>query len=90
MAGLRPLLEVDLQPAAFLALHYERARGMNFTTGVVGGFTTSNFSLDFAVLWERGQVCVALSYAIASVVLSIGALFIGLSLMRALLVGGPS
>ena len=52
-------------------------------TGILGGFTTfSAFSLDFAVLWERGAALPALAYAIASVVGSILALFLGLWLAR--------
>ena len=55
-------------------------------TGVLGGFTTfSAFSLDFAVLIERGETLSALVYALGSVVASIGALFIGLSLVRVIL-----
>jgi fluoride exporter len=54
------------------------------TTGFMGGFTTfSTFSLDTTLLYERGQVWLAAGYAIASVVLSIGALFLGLSIIRA-------
>jgi fluoride exporter len=54
-------------------------------TGILGGFTTfSAFSLDFAVLWERGPALPALAYAIASVVGSILALFLGLWLARTL------
>ncbi len=54
-------------------------------TGILGGFTTfSAFSLDFAVLWERGALGGATIYATASVVLSILALFAGLWLARAL------
>ena len=54
-------------------------------TGVLGGFTTfSAFSLDFAVLWERGPVLPALAYAITSVVGSILALFLGLWLARSI------
>jgi fluoride exporter len=54
-------------------------------TGILGGFTTfSAFSLDFAVLWERGAAVPALAYAIASVVGSILALFLGLWLARTL------
>jgi CrcB protein len=53
-------------------------------TGVLGGFTTfSAFSLDFAVLVERGAFGQAVGYASASVVLSLGALFVGLWLARA-------
>jgi CrcB protein len=52
-------------------------------TGVLGGFTTfSAFSLDFAVLWERGAAAPALGYALASVVGSLLALFLGLWLAR--------
>lgn len=52
-------------------------------TGILGGFTTfSAFSLDFAVLWERGAAASALGYAAASVVGSILALFLGLWLAR--------
>jgi CrcB protein len=52
-------------------------------TGILGGFTTfSAFSLDFAVLFERGALGQALGYALASVVLSILALFAGLWLVR--------
>lgn len=54
------------------------------TTGFMGGFTTfSTFSLDTALLYERGQVWVAAGYAVASVVLSIAALFLGLAIIRA-------
>jgi CrcB protein len=53
------------------------------TTGVLGGFTTfSAFSLDTALLIERNQWLLALTYALASVILSIAALFIGLALVR--------
>ncbi len=54
-----------------------------FTTGVLGGFTTfSAFSLDVVLLYERGQTLLAASYALASVMLSIGALFAGMWLTR--------
>lgn len=52
-------------------------------TGILGGFTTfSAFSLDFAVLWERGPALPALAYAIASVLGSLFAIFLGLWLAR--------
>ena len=55
------------------------------TTGVLGGFTTfSAFSLDAALLIERGDWLNAGSYMVASVVLSVAALFAGLWLVRAL------
>jgi CrcB protein len=51
--------------------------------GILGGFTTfSSFSLDVVVLWERGELATALFYVLASVILSIGALFLGLWLAR--------
>lgn len=54
-------------------------------TGVLGGFTTfSAFSLDAFQLWERGDVALAAAYVVASVVLSLGALFAGLGLVRGL------
>ena len=54
-------------------------------TGILGGFTTfSAFSLDFAVLWDRGALISALAYTIASVVGAILALFLGLWLARSL------
>jgi CrcB protein len=54
-------------------------------TGILGGFTTfSAFSLDFATLWQRGEMTSAALYAAGSVVLSILALFAGLWLARTL------
>jgi CrcB protein len=56
-----------------------------FTTGILGGFTTfSAFSLDSALLIERGEWAAAGSYMVGSVVLSVAALFLGLWLVRAL------
>jgi len=68
-------LKLDLSPElrAFL------------TTGVLGGFTTfSAFSLDAALLIDRGDWFGAGSYMMGSVVLSIAALFAGLWIVRAL------
>lgn len=57
-----------------------------FATGVLGGFTTfSAFSLDAANLIERGANLAALSYILSSVLLSIIAVFIGLTISRAVL-----
>jgi CrcB protein len=53
-------------------------------TGILGGFTTfSAFSLDTALLIERGETLSALVYVAASVALSVLGLFIGLWAMRA-------
>ena len=55
------------------------------TTGLLGGFTTfSAFSLDAALLYERGQLAQAGLYVLASVGLSLLGIFGGLSLMRAI------
>lgn len=54
------------------------------TIGICGGFTTfSTFSLDAYLLIDRGQLAAAAAYMIASVVLSIGGLYAGLQLIRA-------
>jgi len=54
-------------------------------TGFLGGFTTfSAFSLDVAVMWERGDTNIVFAYVAVSVLLSIFALFAGLWLVRTL------
>jgi fluoride exporter len=53
------------------------------TTGILGGYTTfSAFSLDAALLYERGETGLAALYVIASVAISIAGLFAGLALVR--------
>ena len=53
------------------------------TTGILGGYTTfSAFSLDAALLYERGELGLAALYVLAAVALSIGGLFAGLALVR--------
>ena len=53
------------------------------TTGILGGYTTfSAFSLDAALLYERGEVGLAAVYVVASVVLSIAGLFADLAIAR--------
>ena len=53
------------------------------TTGILGGYTTfSAFSLDVAVLYERGEIGAAALYVLGSVVISIIGLFAGLALVR--------
>ena len=52
-------------------------------TGILGGYTTfSAFSLDAALLYERGEMDLAAAYVLGSVVLSIAGLFAGLALVR--------
>jgi len=54
------------------------------TVGILGGYTTfSTFSLDSALLIQRGEYASAAAYIIGSTVLSIVALFSGLWLVRA-------
>jgi CrcB protein len=73
---------------AFIELLARRWQGSNelrlfVATGILGGFTTfSAFSLDFAVLWERGAAAQAFLYAAGSVVVSLLALFAGLWFVR--------
>lgn len=56
------------------------------TTGILGGFTTfSAFSLDFAMLWERGAVAGAAAYVLVSVLGSLVAVFAALGVARAVL-----
>ena len=53
------------------------------TTGVLGGFTTfSAFSLDAALLYERGELGLAALYVVGSVVLSLAGVFAGLWVIR--------
>jgi fluoride exporter len=74
----------------FIELLARRFGGSNevrlfVATGVLGGFTTfSAFSLDFAVLAQRGAMVQAMTYALASLALSILALFAGLWLVRSI------
>ena len=52
-------------------------------TGILGGYTTfSAFSLDAALLYERGEIGLALLYVLGSVALAIAGLFAGLALVR--------
>ena len=54
------------------------------TVGILGGYTTfSTFSLDSALLIQRGEYVSAATYIIGSTALSILALFTGLWLVRA-------
>lgn len=52
-------------------------------TGILGGYTTfSAFSLDFALLFERGAVAQGIAYVLGSVGLSLAAIFLGLFVVR--------
>ena len=55
------------------------------TVGILGGYTTfSTFSLDSALMLQKGQYVAAASYMIGSVVLSVLALFAGLWIVRSI------
>jgi CrcB protein len=73
--------------AAYFALRSESSLAWKLflTTGILGGFTTfSAFSLDTALLFERGTAAMAITYVLVSVLASIGGLFLGLQLIRSL------
>jgi CrcB protein len=54
------------------------------TIGILGGYTTfSTFSLDSALLLQKGEYALAAFYIVGSVALSILALFAGLWIVRA-------
>jgi len=55
------------------------------TTGLLGGFTTfSAFSLDAALMWERGAFGPFALYVLGSLVLSVAGLFAGMAAVRLL------
>lgn len=71
--------------AAYFAFKGDAAQSWRLflTTGILGGYTTfSAFSLDAALLYERGEIGLAAAYVLLSVAFSIGGLFAGLALMR--------
>jgi fluoride exporter len=70
------------------SLRYQASTEMRtfLTTGILGGFTTfSAFSIEFAMLMERGETSSALLYVAGSVALSLAAVFAGLWFARAVL-----
>ena len=71
--------------AGYLAFRGEASQSWRLflMTGILGGYTTfSAFSLDAALLYERGEIGLAALYVAGSVVLSIAGLFGGLALVR--------
>ena len=68
---------------AFKGGEASQAWRLFLTTGILGGYTTfSAYSLDAALLYERGEVAQAALYVVASAALAIGGLFAGLALVR--------
>ena len=68
-----------------LKVHLPQQGRLFLATGILGGFTTfSAFSLEVALLYERGRLGLAALYVGASVVLSVAALFGALALVRSL------
>lgn len=64
--------------------HSDQLTRLFLTTGILGGFTTfSAFSLEAALLLERGQTVGAALYIIGSVVLAIAGIFAGIAIIRA-------
>ncbi len=58
---------------------------MFLLTGILGGYTTfSAFSLDAALLYERGELLQSAGYVAGSVGLAILGLFAGLAFVRAI------
>ena len=73
--------------AGWLARHGDHGEGWRLLLGVglLGGFTTfSSFSLEFALLVERGTPGLAALYVAASLVAGCAGVFAGLALMRTL------
>ena len=71
--------------AAYFAFKGDASQHLRLfmTTGILGGYTTfSAFSLDAALLYERGQLGLAAFYVIGSVAISIAGLFAGLAIVR--------
>ncbi len=71
-----------------LALRYQGSAEIRtfFATGILGGFTTfSAFAFESVAMIERGEFSLTFLYMIGSVVLSVVAVFFGLSLTRAVL-----
>lgn len=65
--------------------HGDHGLRLFLATGVLGGFTTfSAFSLDAVTLYRRGELTAAIAYSAGSITVSVGALVLGLYLVRRL------
>ena len=77
--------------AGFFALrgHLPQGWQLFLTTGMLGGFTTfSTFSLETALLYQRGELATAVVYIVSSLVFALGGVFLGLAIMRGLMQPG--
>lgn len=82
------LMGVLVEVFARVGAPFAEARAF-LAVGMLGAFTTfSTFSLDVVLLIERGQLLLAGVYAVGSVVLAVGGLYLGMALVR-LATGGP-
>jgi fluoride exporter len=71
--------------AESFALRWDAAQSTRvfLVVGICGGYTTfSTFSLDVVTLLNRGEIITAMAYMVASVVLSVAALYSALHVMR--------
>lgn len=71
--------------AGYFAFRGDAPQGWRLfmTTGILGGFTTfSAFSLDAALLYERGALGQAALYVLGSVALSLIGIALGLAIIR--------
>lgn len=71
--------------AESFALRWDAAQSTRvfLVVGICGGYTTfSTFSLDVVTLLNRGELIAATAYMLASVVLSVAALYAALHMMR--------
>jgi CrcB protein len=71
-----------------MALVWSPGEGLRafLVVGLLGAFTTfSTFSLDVVTLYQRGEMAAAAGYILASLVLSVAALFAGLACARVVL-----
>jgi fluoride exporter len=86
LVNIAGCLAMGCVAAGLLRLQLPDAIRLFLATGFLGGFTTfSAFALDTMKLVQAGQTGLAAVYVLASVVVSLLAIFVGFWLMRAVL-----